>query len=118
MITKCGWTTSRKDMDSFTTNPETGETEHVVYVYRGDKCQRIAVFENNARSDADGIAAAMNSVEEIGEMADTMDNLSAASKLPIPSDVHIKQLRVHIEEASAKLKKIYSAITGENPWKV
>lgn len=54
------WTTSRKDMDSFTENPETGETEHVVYVYRGEQ-PRIAIFAgelNNARAEGDLIAAA------------------------------------------------------------
>lgn len=62
MISHGPWTTSREDMDSYTTNPATGDTEHVVYVYRGDQ-PRIAVFAgdlDNARDDAQAIAAAMN----------------------------------------------------------
>jgi hypothetical protein len=59
------WSTSREDMDSFTVNQDdtTGETEHVVYIYRGDQ-PRIAVFAgalNNARADANFIVEAVNS---------------------------------------------------------
>jgi hypothetical protein len=59
------WSTSREDMDSFTVNQDdtTGETEHVVYIYRGDQ-PRIGVFAgklDNARADANLIVEAVNS---------------------------------------------------------
>lgn len=53
------WSTSRNDMDSFTTNPDTGKTEHVVYVYR-DPEPRIAIFGKDARTTANLIAHTMN----------------------------------------------------------
>ena len=53
------WTTSRTDLESYTENPETGETEFVVYIYC-DPAQRIAVFGADARERADLIAQAVN----------------------------------------------------------
>lgn len=118
MITKTEWTTSREDLDSFTTNPETGNKEHVVYIYRGDQ-PRIAVFagkENNARDDARAIASAMNTYETIGEMAEKLDNLAAASRLPMEPKDHVYYLARGILSASKTLKTIFTKITGENPW--
>lgn len=58
---KTEWSTSRKDLDSFTANPETGKTEHVVYIYR-DPEQRIAVFGKRNREHAEEIVKALDAV--------------------------------------------------------
>jgi len=119
MITPEEWTTSREDMDSFTTNPETGESEHVVYVYRGEQ-PRIAVFAgelNNARADAMAIASSVNSREKIGDLVEKLLNMEAASRLPMPDAIHVKCLRGLIEEVQSDLRTIFISITGEDPWR-
>jgi hypothetical protein len=75
------WSTSREDMDSFTVNADdtTGETEHVVYIYRGDQ-PRIGVFAgklDNARADANLIVEAVNSYS--ARVARAMESLAAAA---------------------------------------
>ena len=58
------WTTSREDMDSYTTG-EDGEMTHVVYVYRG-KQPRIPIYAgdlDNARAEAALISAAPDLLE-------------------------------------------------------
>lgn len=110
------WTTSREDMDSFTQNPETGETEHVVYVYRGDKQPRIAVFGSNARNDAKAIAAAVNAREVIGDQVEKLLNMEAASRLPMPLELNLKCLRGLVQEVREELRNVYASIAGEDPW--
>jgi hypothetical protein len=75
------WSTSREDMDSFTVNADdtTGETEHVVYISRGDQ-PRIGVFAgklDNARADANLIVEAVNSYS--ARVARAMESLAAAA---------------------------------------
>lgn len=53
------WTTSRKDMASFTENPEGGGFTNVVYIYREPE-QRIAVFGPKNREHAELIIEAVN----------------------------------------------------------
>lgn len=60
------WTTSRKDMDSFTVNGN-GETAHVVYMYPPDDEPRIAVFGTNPRKRAEDIVRAVNTFDQARE---------------------------------------------------
>ena len=55
-------------------------------------------------------------IEEIGKLADTIDNLSGAMNLPMPPAFHLKQLKESLPEVSAKLKSIVVRVSGMNPW--
>ena len=58
------WTSSRKDIDSYTSNPDEPEygTQHVVYVYLQDDEPRFPLFGNNARNNAEFIAHARQDI--------------------------------------------------------
>lgn len=55
-------------------------------------------------------------LEEIGKLADTADNLLAATNLPVSDRVHILGLKGGIGKISARLKAIYVDLSGSNPW--
>lgn len=55
-------------------------------------------------------------IQEIGDMADTMDNLVAATQMKLPAEFHLQQLKGNLIEMSAQIKEYYVAMTGENPW--
>jgi len=57
-------------------------------------------------------------LDEIGQIADTLDNLTAAMKgmKNLPAETHLKILKEAIPEASLRLKKAVIAETGEDPW--
>lgn len=57
-----------------------------------------------------------NLSEKIGELADRLDNLLAATNLPLSPEFHLRQVKVGLEEISKELKAIYKEITGESPW--
>ena len=52
------WKMGRTDLASYTTNDNTGECERVMYVYRDQGQDRIAIFGDNVVEDARLIAAA------------------------------------------------------------
>lgn len=55
-------------------------------------------------------------IDRIGELADRLDNLLAATNLPLPPEFHLSQVKVGLGEISNELKAIYKEITGESPW--
>lgn len=55
-------------------------------------------------------------MEEVGRLADEVDNYLAATNLPMPAAFHLEQLKAGLKGMSAKLKEIYTAVSGENPW--
>ena len=55
-------------------------------------------------------------IDEIGQLADTLDNLLGAMNLPMPPVFHLKQLKESLPEVSAKLKSIVVRVSGANPW--
>lgn len=58
-----------------------------------------------------------DNMNEIGEVADTLMNLTAMLGVPgIPARIHIESLRELLPEAAEKLKKAVIAEIGENPW--
>lgn len=57
-----------------------------------------------------------NDIEQIGEVADTIDNLLGALSLPLPPQTHVTQLKAALPQLRDKLRESYVAITGENPW--
>lgn len=55
-------------------------------------------------------------VEVVGKQSDTIDNLIAASKLPMPADFHLTQIKNAMETMRDELREAYTGITGESPW--
>ena len=55
-------------------------------------------------------------MERLAEVAETLDNLIGALQLPLPPAMHVDQLKVHLPELRDKLRAVYVAETGENPW--
>ena len=54
--------------------------------------------------------------ETLGQLIDSLDNLAHALKMPLPAQMHIKQLGISLPEKVKKLKEVFVEITGENPW--
>lgn len=57
-----------------------------------------------------------DATDEIGRLADKVDSYIAAAKLPMPAKFHLEQLMAGLGEVSSKLKEIYTALSGANPW--
>jgi len=55
-------------------------------------------------------------LEEISKLADTADNLLAATNLPVSDRIHLQGLREGLGGISAKLKDVYVELSGSNPW--
>ena len=55
-------------------------------------------------------------LEEVGEAADTLDNLIAAAKMRLPPEKKLQYTIENLQTLSAKLKAIVVAISGDNPW--
>lgn len=56
------------------------------------------------------------SMELLGMAADTLDNLYHALMLPLPPAMHVEQLKAALPDVIARLRKVYVAETGDNPW--
>jgi hypothetical protein len=54
--------------------------------------------------------------EQLGRLADRVDNLAHALQLPMPAAMHVAQLRAALPEIRDALRLIYTAETGEDPW--
>jgi hypothetical protein len=54
--------------------------------------------------------------EQIGRLADRVDNLAHALQLPLPAAMHVEQLRAALPEIRDALRLIYTAETGDDPW--
>ena len=54
--------------------------------------------------------------EQLGQLADKIDNLVSAMELPFPVNIHLNALKGSLPEISDELKKIVKDETGENPW--
>lgn len=54
--------------------------------------------------------------EKIGQLADEIENILHATMLPMPVKFHFDQLVQRLPEWRDKLRAIYVAETGENPW--
>jgi hypothetical protein len=55
-------------------------------------------------------------LNELGEVADEIDNFVGATQLAMPPAFHLQQLQRALPELSAKIKALVVAIGGENPW--
>lgn len=56
------------------------------------------------------------SMEVLGEQADTIANLLAAMNMPLPPQLHLDALRPALTDVLAKLRQVYVTETGDNPW--
>ena len=55
--------------------------------------------------------------EKLGEQIDRIDNLRAALDLPMPPAFHVEQMKESLTDLSVEIKKAFTELTGENPWK-
>jgi hypothetical protein len=55
-------------------------------------------------------------LEELGQLADELDNMCGAMELPMPAAFHIEQLKVLLPKVSTKIKALVVAIGGDDPW--
>lgn len=62
------------------------------------------------------MAETRENMEALGEQADTLDNLLSAMQLPLPPQMHLDALRPSLLQVMEKLREIYVAETGYNPW--
>ena len=61
-----------------------------------------------------------DNLDELGQVADTLDSLVAAMKgmANLPPETHLSILKEAIPEASLRIKKAIMAETGEDPWDI
>lgn len=55
-------------------------------------------------------------IEEIGLVADSINNLLGALALPLPPQMHIEGLKPNLFSLMERLREVYVAEAGENPW--
>lgn len=55
-------------------------------------------------------------LDELGQIADQIDNLCGAMKLPLPAATHVQQLSRALPEVSKKIKALVAALGGYDPW--
>lgn len=55
-------------------------------------------------------------MEVVGEVADSIENLLAAMKLPLSPTMHLDALRQSLPKLAADLRKVYIVETGDDPW--
>lgn len=56
------------------------------------------------------------SMEVLGEQADSLNNLLGAMELPFSPSQHMEMLRPAIFRIMEKLREVYVIETGDNPW--
>lgn len=54
--------------------------------------------------------------ERLGKLADSLDNLLYAAKLPVPPHMHVTLLTEKIRSARDEITAIVREATGEDPW--
>lgn len=55
-------------------------------------------------------------LDRLGKLADTCDNLSAATGLPMPPQFHVDTLKSSLTTLGSRIKALYVEVSGENPW--
>lgn len=56
-------------------------------------------------------------IENIGEMVDTIDNLIAATSLPMTPQFHLENLIENLRDLREKARETYIALGGDDEWK-
>lgn len=57
-----------------------------------------------------------DNAEELGQLIDSLDNLSHALLIPMPDKLHVESLRSSLPEKVKELKDVFVKIFNENPW--
>lgn len=55
-------------------------------------------------------------IDQLGRLADQLDNLIGAMDLPMPATFHVGQLKQTLPEIAAAIKQLVVDVSGENPW--
>ena len=56
------------------------------------------------------------SMEVLGQLADRVDALVNAMKLPLPPVIHLQALKESLPTVVKELRAIYVVETGDDPW--
>ena len=56
-------------------------------------------------------------MDEIAEIIERLDNISASLSLPVPDQIHVAALRESLPEIRDELKSAYIDIGGIDHWK-
>lgn len=67
---------------------------------------------NTARESTDR----PDTAEQLGRAIDRVDSLTHGLTLPIPTEIHLDNLRRILPEVVRELKAGYKALTGDDPW--
>lgn len=54
--------------------------------------------------------------EKLGQLIDSLENLSCGLNIPMPAEFHVNQLKTILPEKVEEFKKVFVEIVGENPW--
>lgn len=55
-------------------------------------------------------------LEELGRLVDQAGSLVAASQLPFKPEIHIQGMRSGLVSIGEALRKLYIAISADDPW--
>jgi len=55
-------------------------------------------------------------LDELGKIADSIDNIICALEMPLPDKLHLAMVKTKLKEWSKDIKSLYTAISGDNPW--
>lgn len=55
-------------------------------------------------------------LDEVGQVADILDNLLAASAMKLPPEKKLQYTLGNLRELSARLKSIVVSVSGDDPW--
>ena len=58
----------------------------------------------------------IDNATSLAEIADTLDNLIHAMKLPLPPEQHMKHLAESLPHCRDVLRRVYAAEEDYNPW--
>lgn len=54
--------------------------------------------------------------ERIGRLADALDAVLYATRLPMPAQLHLEALKDQVRSTRDELAKMHIEATGSNPW--
>lgn len=55
-------------------------------------------------------------LDKIGTTAERIESMLAATLMPLPADFHLKQIKSISADIAGELKKLYTEISGNDPW--
>lgn len=54
--------------------------------------------------------------ERLGQLIDSIDNLTYGLNLPPPFSMHVQQIKISLTDRVVELKELFVDMTGENTW--